>query len=1044
MKESFKKGPIAWMANNSVAANLLMMFFILGGIAMFFNVTKEFFPDVAIDMVTVRVPYPGASPEEVEQGIILSVEESVRGLEGVKEVISKANEGSGTVTAELEEGINQMKVYQDIKSEVDRITTFPVDAEEPEVTLAIHRREVLSVAIFGQTKELTLREIGERVRQRLLEDSNITQVDLVGVRDLEIGISVPQENLRRYGLTIQDIAKKLGSASVELPGGGIKSDSGEILVRMKERRDYGHEFARTPIITTAAGSQVLLEDIAEIDDGMEDSDRYALYDGKPAVMLEIYRVGDQTPQGVAGAVRKHLEMLKKDLPTGIETAVLKDFAEIYDQRAELLTRNGLMGLMLVLILLGVFLELRLAFWVMMGIPISFLGAIMLMPVFGLSLNMMTMFAFILALGIVVDDAIVVGENIYHHHQNGEKFLKASMVGAKEVASPVGFSILTNVVAFIPLCMLPGGMGKFMWMLPVVVVSAFIISWVESLYILPAHLGHHKEKKRRGLNKAIHSFQQRFSYWFMRQIREKYGPLLDKSLHWRYVIAAIALGLFTVTVGYIKGGHMGFQTFPKVESDFAYGYAQLPYGTPLEKTEEVARRMMAAANKVIDDCGHPELGEGIFSDVGKSGSHTVAMKVFLADAEVRDKIMSTQEFVNRWRNNIGTIPGVELMQLASDKGGPGSGNALTVELKHNNINVLEKASAELAKELELFSIVKDIDDGFQPGKQQIDFRVKPEGESLGLTASLVARQVRSFYEGSEVVRQQRGRNEVKVKVRLPKRERVSEYDLEEMILHAPNRKEVPLKEVVSWERGRAYTSINRRDGQRTVTLTADVTPRSRTNDVINVLDSEIMPRVMEANPGLTYSYQGRQADDSESMKVLMTMIPLVLLAIYALLAIPFKSYVQPLIVMVSIPLGVVGAVIGHLIMRYSLSLIGLIGILALSGVVVNDALVLIDFANRKRAEGADAHDAVVAAGIQRFRPILLTTMTTFGGLMPMIFETSRQARFLIPMAISLGFGILFATIITLLLVPSLYMISDDFRRFWSWLFSSDEITEAVYE
>jgi multidrug efflux pump subunit AcrB len=1042
LKKLTNLGPIAWMARNNVASNLLMLMFLLGGIGMVLKIKQEVFPNIVRDTVTVRVPYPGASPEEVEQGIILAVEESLQGLEGIKEIRSTASEGSGSIVAELLEGADRMQVYQDIKSEVDRITTLPQDAEEAEVALDVRRREVMSVALFGDVRDTSLRDLAEKVRNQLLQDSNITQVDLSGVRDLEIRIEVPRENLRRYGLSIQEIADRLGQASVDLPGGGMKTGAGEILVRMKERRDFGREFARLPIVTTTDGSRVLLEDIATITDGLADTDRYALYNGKPSVMLEIYRVGEQTPIQVSDAVKRQLKLLRNDLPEGIETSVVHDRAEVYRQRLELMLTNGGMGLLLVLVLLGVFLELRLAFWVMMGIPVSFLGAMLLMPLFGLSINMMTMFAFILALGIVVDDAIVVGENIYHYHQEGMPFLDAAIMGAHEVAIPVGFSILTNIVAFLPLCLLPGMMGKIMWMLPIIVISTFVISWVECLFILPSHLGHQHAKRRRGINLWFHTAQQSFSHWFVRQVRTKYGPFLDLALRHRYLVVCLALAIFVGVMGYVLSGRMGFEMFPKVESDYAYAYMVLPYGSAVKRSEAVAQRVLSAARQVLRDSGHPELVKGMFADIGKDGSHTAEIRVFLADAEIRDLIMSTQGFVDRWRKLVGTVPGTEYIRFQADRGGPGSGAALTVELRHVDMAILEEASADLADSLGEFPLTADIDDGYQRGKQQLDFKIKPEGESLGLNAQTVARQVRNFYYGAEVVRQQRGRNEVKVMVRLPLAERVSEYDLENLILQTPVGTEVPLREVVAKTRGRAYTSISRRNGQRTVTVSADVRPRTKSNEVINVLDREIMPALMDRYPGVTYSYEGHQAENRDSMSSLLLMIPAVLLAIYALLAIPFRSYLQPAIVMVSIPFGIVGAVIGHLIMGYNLSMIGLIGILALSGVVVNDALVLIDFANRTRAAGATAHDAVVASGVQRFRPIMLTTLTTFGGLMPMIFETSRQARFLIPMALSLGYGILFATSITLLLVPSLYMMVEDFRGFWAWLFAHDHKPKVV--
>lgn len=1020
-------GAIGWMAHHRVAANLLMLFFLVGGAISFSRIKQEVFPDIQENMVEISIAYPGASPEEVEQGIILAIEEALTGLEGIEEISASAGEGNARVTAKLLDGANLMKVYQDIKSEVDRITTFPEDSEKPSVALGVHRREVIKLVLYGPGRETTLHELGEQARAVLLQSPAVTQVDVTGVRPLEIRIEVPEANLRRYGLTLQSIADRLAGKSVDIPGGGIKTGGGEILLRVKERRDYGREFGRTPIATGPDGARILLEEIATITDGFENTDRYALYNGYPAVMLEIFGVGDQSPIEVVQAVNQQLLEIRRFLPAGIQIDVLDDRSDVYRQRATLLLKNGAMGLTLVLVLLGVFLELRLAFWVMMGVPVSFLGAILLMPMAGLSINMMTMFAFILALGIVVDDAIVVGENIYQHHEAGEPFLAAAVAGTREVTSPVGYSILTNIVAFIPLYFIPGIMGRVMRMLPVVVVATFLISWIESLFILPCHLGHHRERQRRGLNAWFHARQQRISSAFSRWVRFRYGPFLDICLHHRYLVVLVSLAILSLTMSYVVSGRMGFEMFPRVESDYAFANATLPYGSPIAQTTAVAGRILQAVRDVVAECGCTNLVQGVFADVGKGGSHVVEVRAFLAPPEVRKKIMSTPEFVNRWREKIGPLAGIKSLQLMSDRGGPGSGSALTVELSHRDITTLEKACQELAQEIASFPNTKDVDDGTQRGKQQLDFKILPAGERLGLTARQVAQQVRNAYQGAEVLRQQRGRNEIKVKVYLPESQRTSEYDLDQMVLQTPSGGEVPLRDVVEVTRGRAYTTINRRNAQRVMTVTADVTPRAAAGRVIQTLEADILPPLLGRYQGLTHGYEGQQAENRKSMNNLKGMIPVVLIAIYALLAIPFRSYVQPLIVMVSIPFGLVGAVFGHLIMGFNLSMIGVIGIVALSGVVINDALVLIDFANRRRAEHASAHDAVVAAGIQRFRPIMLTTLTTFGGLAPMIFETSRQARFLIPMALSLGYGLLFATAITLVLTPSLYMIMEDICR-----------------
>ena len=1022
-----KKGPIAWMARNIVAANLLMLTCLLGGAAMFRSITKEFFPNILRDTISVRVAYPGAGPEEVEQGIVLPIEEALRGLDGVKEIESVAGEGSGRATIEILEGSDPMKVYQDIQSEVDRIRTFPLDAEEPVTTLDSRRRFEVSAVLWGDADEHSLRELGEQVRDRLLQHPSITQVELDGVRPLEISVEVPRDALREYGLTIQEIAGRLEAASLEIPGGSIKTKSGEILVRVTERRDWGHEFARTPIITRADGSTVFLEDIATITDGFADVDRFSRYNGMPAVEVDVYRVGDQTPQEIADAVNEVLDDIRPTLPKGTGIKIRMSFARIYSERARLLLKNGTMGLCLVLLLLGCFLELRLAFWVMMGIPVSFLGAFLFMPMAGLSLNMMTMFAFIVALGIVVDDAIVVGENIYHYRQQGFSRFEAAVAGAREVSMPVAFSILTNIVAFLPLMFLPGIMGKILWMMPGIVIIAFLVSWIECLFILPAHIAHQRDRMGWKPFVRIHEAQQRFSNGFRNWVRTRYAPFLDRALSHRYLVLVTALSILSVVLCYAASGRMGFQLFPTVESDYAFAQIILPYGSNVKATQAVVDRVEKAARRTEKKLAHAAFLEGIFADVGRGGSHSGQVRAYLPPAKVRERIdVSTQEFVDTWREEIGAVPGVKLIRLQADRGGPGSGPAVTVEVRHTDLKVLEQAASEVAEALNHIDLVQDSDTGFQEGKRQYDFTLTPAGKSAGLTARSVSRQLRNAYQGAEVVRQLRGRNEVKVKVRLPENERTSEFVLQDLVLSTPTGGEIPLREAVVMNANRAYTEIKRRDGKRALSVTADVRPKSKAPQIIQTLNTEILPELMDKFPGLNYSYEGRQAEGRESLSNLRVTIPLVLLAIYALLAVPFRSYVQPLIVMMAIPFGIVGAIVGHLIMGYSLSLIGIIGIVALSGVVVNDSLVMIDFANRMRKNHETAHDAVVAAGVQRFRPILLTTLTTFGGLMPMILETSRQARFLIPMAISLGFGLLFATLITLVLVPSLYMIVEDLR------------------
>ena len=1029
LKQNNGHGTIAWMAGHSVAANLIMLACLVGGYLALRNIRQEVFPPIEIDAVRINVAYPGASPEEVERGILLVIEEAVRALDGVDQVSSTANEGSGSVTVELLAGTDLQTLAQDIQSEVDRITTFPDDTEQPRVSIVSRKRQVLALALYGDTKRTILHELAEQVRDQLLQDPDITQVDIVGLPPLEIGIEISQENLRRYNLTLEQVATRLRNASVDLPGGGIKTKHGEILVRVKERRDYGRQFARLTIITASDGTEVLLEQIATIDDSFADTDRYTTYNGKDSVMLEVFRVGEQTPISVSDAVHKHLESIKPALPPGIETDIYLDRSEYYRQRIELLLRNGALGLVLVLVILGLFLEARLAFWVMMGIPISFLGSFLILPATGVTINMISLFAYIIAIGIVVDDAIVVGENVYHYRQEGMGIAQAAVKGAREVAVPVTFSILTNIVTFMPIYFIPGTMGRIFRMIPVVVTTVFLISLAECLFILPAHLAHQKDRKRRGLLAWLHGRQQAFSHAFRNWVRDRYGPFLDFSLKHRYLTMAFAFSLLAIMLAYAYSGRMGFGLFPKVESDFAQVQVVLPYGSPVEKTEAVMRRVLVGARKVISDCGHDELVESTTTRIGDGGSHIARMRVIMADPEIRDKIMSTDEFTNRWREAVGEVVGVEYIKFESDIGGPGGrGSAVTVELSHRDIDVLEKSSTELADILRTYPLVKDVDDGFQPGKQQLDFTITPQGKSLGLTARDIARQVRDAFYGSEVLRQQRGRNEIKVMVRLPESGRASEYNLDKLIIRTPAGKEVALREVARAKRGRAYTTINRRNGRRVVQVAADVTPRSKAGQILENLKLQAIPELLDRYQGLQYSFEGHRADMRESLGSLKITFPLAMLVIYVMLAIPFRSYSQPLIVMVSIPFGIVGAFLGHMVMGYDLCLPSMFGIVALSGIVVNDSLILINHANHLGKQSNESfHEIIRAAAIQRFRPIVLTTLTTFGGLAPMIFETSRQARFLIPMALSLGYGILFATFITLVLVPSLYLVVEDIKR-----------------
>ncbi len=1021
IKKDWQRGPLAWMVFNRVTPNLLMLFFLLGGFFMTTKIKQEVFPAFDLDIVRILVVYPGSSPEEVEQGIVLAVEEAIQGIAGIKKINATAAEGAAIVNAELLSDVDQQKVFLDIKQEIDRITTFPDDAEEPTVSLVTHRRQVLKINLFGDVSEHNLREVAEQTRDRLLQDKYITQVDIVGGRDHEVLVEIPLVNLRAYGLTLAEVAKTINSSSVEIPGGRLKTEAGEILLRIKNRSDWADEFGMIPVITTPEGTVVYLEDIAEVRDGFEDSRRVATYNRQPSIQVSVFRVGNQTPIEISKTARVVMDEVDADLPPSVSWSINSDRSIIYQQRLDLLLKNAFIGLVLVLLLLGLFLNFKLAFWVTMGIPISFLGGFLVLPSVGVSMNMVSMFAFIISLGIVVDDAIIAGENIYEYRQRGMDYVKAAVQGARDVAIPITFSILTNIVAFMPLYFVPGVMGKIWKVIPLVVVTVFVISLVESLLILPAHLAHSKNGSGNPVSAFLTYWQSKFAAQVVRFIKEGYAPVLHLCLRAKWLTVAFGVALLMVTIGYVKGGRIGLILMPRVESDRAVVTATLPHGSSRENVEGVRDTLIGAVEIVAAAHGGDTLLEGIFALID---DNSVEISAYLTPPDKRP--LNTRDVTRLWRGETGPVLGLQSLKFESDRGGPGRGASLAVELTHRNVDILDKASEDLARRLREFSNVKDVDDGYTPGKEQLDFVITMEGESLGLSASEVARQVRNGFQGVIALRQQRGRDEVTVRVRFPESERVSEGDIESMMIAAPNGKYVPLFQVARVERGRAYTKITRRDGRRTVRITGNVEPIGETSRVLAVMNSTLLPEFIRDYPGLDYSYEGRQADRKESMQSLFSSFLFSLVVIYFLLAIPFRSYIQPCVVMLAIPFGMIGAVGGHVFMGYNLSLMSMMGMVALSGVVVNDSLVLVDYANKQRRKGSTPFEAIFMAGQRRFRPIILTTFTTFGGLAPMMFETSRQARFMIPMALSVGFGIVFATVINLLLVPSFYLIIEDVK------------------
>ena len=1056
-------GLIAWFARNSVVANLLMVVIVGAGILNLGAipgvkpaVNMEVFPEISVDMISVTVEYRGAAPQEVEEGICIKVEEAVQDLEGIKKLTSTANEGSGSVNIEVAVGYDVRTLLDDVKTRVDAIDTFPDEAEKPVIRELTNRTQVINISISGQTDELTLKKLGERVRDELLDYDNITQVELRNARPYEISIEVSEDDLRRHGLTFDFVANAVRRSSLDLPGGSIKTSDGEILLRTKGQAYRGPEFERLPLLTRADGSKMLLGDVASVVDGFEDADQFAYMDGEPAVLVQVFRVGDQSALEIADTVYQYIDETNPLLPEGITLTAWADQARILRGRMDLLLDNAKTGLLLVFVVLTVFLRLRLAFWVTIGIPISFLGTLALMPTLDVSINMISLFSFILVLGIVVDDAIVVGESIFERQERTKKGLSASIKGAQTVAIPVIFGVLTTVVAFAPMLFVPGYMGKIWRVIPCVIIPTLLFSLIESNFVLPAHLSHyHGGPKKVGkpfiLVRIWNGFFNLFSDGLMWFVRNLYGQALRFALNWRYLTVSVGIATLFVTAGLVGGGHLKFNFFPQVESDNVVVDVVMPQETPAEVTEEVVRLLEGTAREVLAEVSDEE-GRPVFQHVltsvgeqpfkaqaqqnagGRAGStsnpYVGEVNIELIPSEERST--TAGEIVRRWRERTPPIPDVVELAFTSDL--LGGGKAIDIELAGRDLIRLQEAADRIKEKLGEYPGVIDITDSFRGGKPEIKLDITSEAQALGLTLEDLGRQVRQGFFGEEAQRIQRGRDDVRVMVRYPEDERESIADLEDMRIRTPNGGAVPFSSVAQASMGRGFSSITRADRRRTINVQAEVDEsKANANEVLADLQASFLPDLLKEYRGVSYSLEGEQQNQMEAMDALSRGFIAALFIIYVLMAIPFGSYLQPLIVMTAVPFGIVGAVWGHVFMGIEMSILSMCGIVALTGVVVNDSLVLVSFINQNRERAGGLHQAVLDAGVTRFRPILLTSLTTAAGVTPLMLEKSVQAQFLIPMAVALAFGVLFSTFITLAMVPSIYLILEDVRNFFRWLY-----------
>ncbi len=1038
------------MAHNRVAANLLMLFFLVGGGLSLLRVNREVFPEARLEMVTVTVPYPGATPVEVVEGVVLPVEEAIRGVDGIDELRSSAVEGSATITAEVAQGSDPNRVLNDVENAVNRITSFPQDAEEPVIARPSTQSQVLSLVIYGDLDRHRLDARAAQARADLLRDERVSRVSVTGIPAPEISIEVPQAQLRRLGLSLPEIGRRVAAATVESGVGRIESADGVVSLRVMERRETAEGFRDIALVSTPDGVRVRLGDVATVRETFRDDDRAAFFNGQPAVNLGIFRGADQDPQATAKAVRDYVERQAPTWGGAVQTAIWNDFSRIYADRIGLLVKNCAQGLVVVLLILGLFLRPRLAFWVTLGIPVSFLGVFVFLPMMGISINMISLFAFILVLGVVVDDAIVVGEAAYQQRRHIDDPLQAAVAGTREVNVAIVAAVMTNVLAFTPMLVIPGVTGEFFRVIPLCVIPILLISLIESLFVLPTHVGHARrgEPKQRWARRLL-GWQQRFADRFEHFVDTRYRRALEAVLRGRFLTLVAAVALLIVSAAAFLTGHVRFIFFPDIEGETVQAQLEMVEGTDAETTRRAMDRLVESMETVLAENGGADglsdgtlamLGQqlGLQSDPtaptrGTGAGHLATVITTLMPADQRE--LGAAELMEQWRERVGEIPGAERVSFSSSVG-PATGADVAFELSHREEQALEQAAARLAERLRGVEEVVSVDSGYSRGSSELRLRVKPAATAMGLTAQELAAQVRAAFFGFEAVRRQRGDEELRVYVRLPREDREQVATVEDLLVFTPAG-ELPLDRAAALEWERSYTRIDRDNGRRVITVSADLAPDSgQANAVSAVVSKTFLPEIARDFPELSWEPAGEQQEQRESLSSLAGGFTLAFLAIYALLATVFRSYVQPLLVMLAVPFGLIGAVAGHVLLGYELSLISVLGLVALSGVVVNDSLVLLDTINRRRGEGLRLHEAVVEGSIRRFRPVLLTSLTTFGGLAPMIAETSLQARFLIPMAISLGFGVIFVTPITLVLVPALYRIVGDITAKWRERTSED--------
>ena len=1029
MSQAHRKGIIAWFATNPVAANLLMVVIMTIGLASAFSIQRSLFPAIDIRYIFVTMAYPGAAPEEVEKGIVLKIEEAINDVDGIKRVESNAYESVARIGIEPQDGVDLAKLLDDIKIRIDAIQQFPEAAEKPIIQQPQLQFPALTVQISGDLSEQSMKVMADEVRRELLTYPEVSAANIVGARDYEIAIEISEQKLREYHLTLGDVANTIATSSIDLPAGSVQTKNGDIMLRTIGQAYVQQDFESIVLKTWPDGTRLLLGDIANVNDGFVDGEGFSLFDGKYSLGIDLFAMGEQDIVDTAEVAKAYIKEKNAQLPAGVELSIWADLTYYLNGRLGMMLRNLAMGALLVFIILALFLEIKLAFWVMLGIPVCFLGAMAILNTsyIGASLNMISIFGFILVLGIVVDDAIIMGESAYTEQEQYGHSVDSIVNGVYRVSTPATFGVLTTIVAFAPTLFIDGIFAAFPEACGWVVILCLCFSLVESKWILPAHLAHSKPTTNKALlyvDGIQESINKRLSHF----VENRYKPLMRRCIAHRYATLAFFLSLLVLSFGLLSGGIVRTVISPDAPGEFLHVELRMSPGTSQQRTLAVISGLVADLQTVENEYQQTRnTEEKLITHTFSYGQSRTSGGIFVELSKEDKRSISTREIEKLWRDQVGSIHGVEVFSISSEDG-PSFGPDIAFDLKHKDFSTLRAASQDLEQAMRHYDGLYDFRNGASDTADEFHLDILPEAETLGVTRYELGRQVRHAFYGAEAQRVQRGINEVKVLVRYPKADRETTDSINNMFIRTPSGDAVPFETVARIETRQGLLKATHIDFQRAAEVTAQANKSIvEPGKIVAELQATVLPELVKKYPGLSYAMSGVSDEEDKLVRSMLVGFTLALFGIYALLAIPTKSYLQPLVIMGVIPFGIIGAIVGHWLTGYPMSMMSVMGVIALSGVVVNDSLILVDYINKAVASGTELYDAIVEAGSRRFRAIMLTSLTTFFGLVPMLMETSAQAQQIVPMAISLAFGIVFATVITLLLVPCLTMMLGDLER-----------------